>query len=268
LTAPNPAPRLLGIVRGVDPVLRRHWTALGERRPERSAWELGAALDQDPGGGVPLWIDSLGRLYTNYYAPRPLPPNVRKGIQWALQPAFWRGTGSPGARARSVGRRSWDAIGHALSARRAPGPWTPEGKPLAWLWARAAEDRVPLYSAIHPVTGDQLVTRDVDEPRELGYEQRQLLGYAAAAAPLTGTLARPPAAVPWAYRFGLTVTGNGDALARSPTSVESVAAAKRLSPAMAEATDSTGSPEIPLLFRLGTSTRRCTRSPTSRSGGS
>ncbi|MGH2840233.1 MAG: hypothetical protein ACRDKY_05340, partial [Solirubrobacteraceae bacterium] len=59
----------------------------------------------------------------------------------------------------------------------------------------------PLYSAIHPVTGDQLLSNDPSESSDLGYGAPVLLGYVEAAAPASGSLAlaRPP--VPWASRF-------------------------------------------------------------------
>jgi hypothetical protein len=71
-------------------------------------------------------------------------------------------------------------------------------------------DRHPLFSAIHPVTADQLVTRDPSEARELGYGPAHMLGYALAIAPVTGMLRRPRASIPWGSRFGEALTRSED----------------------------------------------------------
>ena len=65
-----------------------------------------------------------------------------------------------------------------------------------------------LFSAVHPVTANQLVTRDPSEARELGYGREQILGYALAVAPVTGTLERPPFGIP----LGVSRFGSADAV--------------------------------------------------------
>jgi hypothetical protein len=77
----------------------------------------------------------------------------------------------------------------------------------------AGPQRVPVFAAIHPVTSDQLVTRDPSEARELGYEALRMLGYALAVGPVTGTLSPPQVGVAWARRFGKTLTRSEDPLA-------------------------------------------------------
>jgi hypothetical protein len=62
---------------------------------------------------------------------------------------------------------------------------------------------VPLYSATHPVTGDQLLSRHPVEALAMGYADLRTLGYLLPAAPVTGTLEWRRRAVPWASRFGL-----------------------------------------------------------------
>jgi predicted O-methyltransferase YrrM len=82
--------------------------------------------------------------------------------------------------------------------------------PEAWLWRESRDGRLPLYAAIHPVTGDQLLTRDPSEPAALGYDGAALLGYLVSAAPVTGTLERPVARIAWAPRYGEAADGAGD----------------------------------------------------------
>jgi hypothetical protein len=81
----------------------------------------------------------------------------------------------------------------------------PDGPPAGWLYRYGRGDRVALFNAIHPVTGDQLLTRYPEEARETGYGEPRLVGYLAAAAPVTGNLHRPPISIPWASRFGQAI---------------------------------------------------------------
>ncbi len=59
---------LRGLLRTVDFDARRHRVSLGAPAQGRG-WELGALLDRDPGGGIPVWIDGTGRLSTDTCAP-------------------------------------------------------------------------------------------------------------------------------------------------------------------------------------------------------
>ncbi len=59
-----------------------------------------------------------------------------------------------------------------------------------------------LWSAIHPVSGDQLLSLDQQEAEELGYGRSTPLGAVAASAPVTGRLGTGRPHIPWASRFG------------------------------------------------------------------
>ncbi len=101
---------------------------------------------------------------------------------------------------------------HGAGALRPPAPPQPAREPQGWLLPEGGPHRVAIYSALHAVTSDQLVTRDPSEARELGYESLRMLGYALAIAPVTGTLARPEIGVPWGSRFGEVLTHGHDPL--------------------------------------------------------
>jgi hypothetical protein len=166
------------------------------------AWELGALLDRDPGGGIPAWVDEGGRLHTRGYAPTRHPFDLRQSLEWVADPATWRGFGRPLPRARAVARRSREAARFTVQrpgiASRAEAATPPQG----WLLAEEGTDRAPIFSAVHPVTADQLVTCDAGEAEELGYGQPQLIGYVLRLVPVTGSRARPRPALAWAPRFG------------------------------------------------------------------
>jgi hypothetical protein len=85
-----------------------------------------------------------------------------------------------------------------------------QGEPLARVASIHREDapgRVALLSAIHPITGDQLLTTSEWEPNDLGYGEPELLGYLDALAPVTGSLELRRRDVPWASHFGRRVRG-------------------------------------------------------------
>jgi hypothetical protein len=80
---------------------------------------------------------------------------------------------------------------------------TDGAQPDGWLYAEAGDGRLALYGAVHPVTGDQLLSTERWEPVDAGFAGVTLLGYLRAEAPVTGLLGlhRLPA-VPWASRLG------------------------------------------------------------------
>jgi glycosyltransferase involved in cell wall biosynthesis len=211
-TSPPTRAWLRGLLRSVDPVARRHRIALNVAQVGDTPWELGALLDRDPGGGIAAWVDAEGRLHTDNYAPTRHPFDVRRTLRWIGAPASWRGFGRAQARARAIARRGVEALRHTAVRPGIAVPAPPGQSSRAWLLPEPGPDRCPLFSAVHPVTADQLVTRDPSEARELGYGSVQILGYALALAPVTGTLRRPGFGVPWASRFGETLTGSEDPL--------------------------------------------------------
>lgn len=212
-TSPPTRAFLRGVLRTMDTVTRRHRVALGPAaHADDRTWELGALLDRDPGDGVGVWVDDEGRLHTESYAPTRHPYDIRRTLRWIAAPASWRGFGRGQARTRAIARRALDATHYTVDRPGIADQAVPDRNPEAWLMSSPGPGRCPLYSAIHPVTADQLVTRDPSEARELGYRSVQLLGYALALAPVTGTLRRPRVSIPWGSRFGETLTLSEDAL--------------------------------------------------------
>jgi hypothetical protein len=81
----------------------------------------------------------------------------------------------------------------------------PDGPPAGYLWPEEGEGgRRALYAAVHPVTGDQLLTPWPLEAADMGYGEATFLGWVMSLAPVTGSLAARPVDVPWAARFGRT----------------------------------------------------------------
>jgi glycosyltransferase involved in cell wall biosynthesis len=209
-TTPPTRTWLRGLIRAVDPIARRHTVGLGAMPAGQDPWELGALLDRNPGNGIAAWVDAEGRLHTEAYTPTRHPFDLNRTLRWIGAPASWRGFGRGRARARSIARRGAEALRHAIARPGLAAPGMRDVSSLAWLLPEPGSNRHPLFSATHPVTADQLLTRDPSEARELGYGPVQMLGYALAIAPVTGMLQRPHVSIPWGSRFGESLTRSED----------------------------------------------------------
>ena len=123
-----------------------------------------------------------------------------RAARWTLGPARWRGSASASERVLELMRRARFLVGRpgGRSPQRADGP----NRPVGYLHRSASDNRVVLLEAIHPVTGDQLLTTDEDESLQLGYGTARPLGALEPFAAVTGQLGPQPARIPWASRFG------------------------------------------------------------------
>ena len=193
-----------GLVKSLDRGKRRHVYTVGYA-PVGSelVGELGATAPSRFGthGLTPFWIDETGALCTDRYVPerpRPAPATVAR---WVGAPLGWSARpGAVPALARASGRRLLDArrpVGTTSYERRGE-------RPSGWLYPGAAEGRTPLYSSIHPVTGDQLLSTSELEGSDMGFAGTTLLGHLLVGAPVTGGIGGTRPDVPWASRFGRT----------------------------------------------------------------
>jgi glycosyltransferase involved in cell wall biosynthesis len=190
---------LVGLVRTVDRAAGRHRYAVGRIGEGELAGEL-ASLRLAPGSlPVPVWIDADGSLRTDSYRPPAVTARAEVRARWALAPLGWPDVLPLGERLREVavrGRRP--ARGGGAQRDRD----LPSRPPDGFLDAASGPGMLPLYSGVHPVTGDQFVTTDLLELSDLGYVDPVELGHAVAAAYLTGRLGTDPLTIPWASRLG------------------------------------------------------------------
>lgn len=202
------------LVRLLDRSARRHRyevVASGDRLASRLplAAELGALLPHDGPGRIPLWMDEDGRIGTDV-CPPPV-PGLRpdRVVRWVAAPVTWDDAGEPDVRARAVARRAYDltrvAQGRvsAIRAGRRPTGASRTRRTLGYLHTEPGPRRIELFSAVHPVLGDQFITPHRLQATDMGYARVCSLGFAEARAPLTGVLGDRGLAVPWASRFGL-----------------------------------------------------------------
>jgi D-inositol-3-phosphate glycosyltransferase len=194
---------LHGLVRAIDARTWRHVYSVGEPAAEglRETSELGALVAREGPGLVALHLETDGRLVTETYDATARRPRPLRSVRWMLAPLAWPDVGGLSNRVRRVLARVRRFL------RR---PWAPRrqapargGPPAGYLYAADGPARLPLFSAIHPITGDQLLSTRNREAAVLGYSDAARLGYLVAAAPLTGVLGWRRALVPWADRPGV-----------------------------------------------------------------
>jgi hypothetical protein len=194
---------LVGLVRTVDHEARRHRYGAGHTPPGLAGGELGALFAAPTGDCDPFWIDRDGRVLAVGEPLRNGRPAVRTALRWTVDPLTWRRFSEARPKMRAAARRALD------SARMLASPPPRNGQrpePAGYLLRSPTNQTVALHAAIHPVTGDQLLSTDASEPLTLGYGHVTLLGYLIARAPVTGKLGPIPEAVPWADHFGLMRT--------------------------------------------------------------
>lgn len=200
---PDPPTSLVGLLRLLDRRGRRHLYAAGLVPPlpgvERVG-ELGALRRHAAEDSVPVWITADGRVGTDRYVPPPIDPSLLVLVRWSLAPVRWGSLVSLAFRLTEVVRRVLDTF-VALPTGE-PHAWVLSGTPVGYLFSDDDAERLPLFSAIHPVKGDQLLSTDKRESSDLGYNSPVLLGYLQAAAPASGVLGVPHPFIPWASRFG------------------------------------------------------------------
>jgi glycosyltransferase involved in cell wall biosynthesis len=191
---------LVGLVETVDPVARRHRYGIGEVPSGEVVLELGAIAESGLQGQIPVWIVD-GFLITDRYRPPRRRPGAYAALRWSAEPVTgWGDLGPASARFKVIASRSLQS---ARSRRNLDGTLPgPGGDPDGWLFESARIGLLPLYASHHPINGDQLLSRNPGDAVQLGYEDTQLLGFMAPAAPLTDTLDRRATSIPWARRSG------------------------------------------------------------------
>ncbi len=147
-----------------------------------------------------LRMTADGRLRTDRYEPSMPDLDGRVLTRWTLAPVRWIEVATLAERTREVLRRGIDVASALRRASTSEGG--PGGVPCGYLLGDGGEGRLALFSSIHPVSGDQLLSTAQDESTQFGYNAPTLLGFLVAEAPASGVLglSRPP--IPWASRFG------------------------------------------------------------------
>lgn len=131
--------------------------------------QLGSLHRHDGPGAVALRLRSDGRLASELVNPGRASRDPRKIGRWVAEPLRAEDAGG-----RAVGATS--RLRHLASNFRGRRLAEEEGEVLGYLRRQNMPGCSTLYSTIHPVTGDQLVTRFPQEATDAGYVMDGILG--------------------------------------------------------------------------------------------
>jgi glycosyltransferase involved in cell wall biosynthesis len=180
---------VVSLRRRVDYTTWRHGYTVAQHGEAVEGVELGS-LGRYPGPEmVALRLRSDGRLASELCVPGRASRDPRKIGRWLAEPL--RADARPATQAKGAGSR----LRHFATDYRSRRLADQEGEVLGYLPRQNMSGTSTLYSTVHPVTGDQLVTRSPEEATAAGYVMDGILG--AIFDPPRAT-ATPPAEMPWA----------------------------------------------------------------------
>ncbi|HET9184530.1 MAG TPA: hypothetical protein VFN82_00185, partial [Solirubrobacterales bacterium] len=161
---------VVSLSRSVDRQSWRHRYAVSPPGEVREGVELGSLHRHAAPGAVALRLRSDGRLASELCTPGRASRDPRKIGRWLVEPVRSAEPGRNGAADAAARTR------HLLTAFRGRRLAEDEGRVLGYLREQLMPGCSTLYSTIHPVTGDQLVTRSPQEAEEAGYVMDGILG--------------------------------------------------------------------------------------------
>jgi len=195
---------LTGLTRTVDPHARRHRYGAGRMPAGIPAGELGALLREPWGECDPVWIDEQGSVFADGRSLSDGRPSVASALRWIGAPLTWADFGPVGPKLRATARRAYESS-RIIASR--PAHHERPAAPAGYLLRSPTSYSVPLYGALHPVTGDQLLSTSRAECVDLGYRDVDMLGHLVARAPVTGRLGPIAIGAAWTSRFGKPAVG-------------------------------------------------------------
>ena len=157
---------VVSLRRQVDPRTWRHRYRVERPTVEGEGAQLGSLHRHSGPGAVALRLRSDGRLASELCTPGRASRDPRKFGRWLAEPL----RGGEGGNATASRLRHF-AVN--FKERRLGGD---EGEVLGYLRRQLMPGCSTLYSTIHPVTGDQLVTRSPEEATAAGYVMDGILG--------------------------------------------------------------------------------------------
>jgi hypothetical protein len=188
---------LTPLFRWTDGRAWRHRYGVGDSQPE-GAVVLGSVAPRSVGGEdlIDLQLLPDGRLATELLPAssrsRPSPPTA---IRWSAAPVVW-----------GRGLRPWGLRASANRLRHLPRDVAPrsragESQAIGLLRRAPVPGWSPLFAAMHPVLGDQFLTRSALEAQDMGYVVDGVLGWIADHSADRSPDSQP-AEIKWASRFG------------------------------------------------------------------
>lgn len=193
-TDPRVMWRVSALMREVDTTNWRHHY-LAVEQPRSGDVCLGGLWRDPCTGFVPLRRERDGRLSSELLSPSSSRRLSLASAKWIAAPLNWAGRWPRSWTLRAVGSRSRALAGHRPAGR------TYNSAVLGYLRSAPTKGWAPLFSATHPVLGDQYLTRSEIEAVDLGYCLDGVIGYIMDAG-AARTRDELPAEVKWGSRFG------------------------------------------------------------------
>jgi glycosyltransferase involved in cell wall biosynthesis len=181
---------VVSLHRWVDYTSWRHGYRVAQPREPVGGVELGSLRRYLGPGMVALRLRADGRLASELCSPGRASRDPRKIGRWLGEPLA--ADARTGARLRGAASRLRHLVLRPGSRRLAE---EEEGEILGYLPRQLMPGCSTLYSTIHPVTGDQLVTRFPEQATAAGYVMDGILG---AIFDPPDAAATPPEEMPWA----------------------------------------------------------------------
>ena len=168
----EPAARVVALYRRLDDESGQHLYSAEPSDGESPMATVGSLFNAPGMDRIALRLREDGRLTTDLARPGRATRDLHELARWvARSPASDTGPyRSPMVRARTLVRHR---LGRRLS--------NDAGVTLGWLEREGSPGAQPLFSTTHPVTGDQLVTRNPQEAVAYGYSFDGVLGFILAA---------------------------------------------------------------------------------------
>ena len=182
--------------RNVDRRAWRHRYSIGLSAGECDTVALGSLLQAAGANLVALRPLADGRIATELAGPSSRRRDPILASRWIVAPLGWAGRRPQGWAFRATGSRFRNVL------RRQPRAAVGSNPALGWLRRTPAPGFSPLFSAAHPVTGDQFLTRSELEAKDLGYHVDGILGFISDAGADSSPAAQPQAIL-WGSRFGV-----------------------------------------------------------------
>jgi glycosyltransferase involved in cell wall biosynthesis len=196
---PLPARQHPMLLRGIDG--RRHRYGIEASAVGRTVGRLGRLLPSPIDGSIAAIVSDDGTFSTEHYHPRPGQVRFGAGARWTVAPLAWRGHGPLIPRGRASARRLVQAVGVASgSAGGGTLPSRIARTTIGYLYPAAGPGLVEIFSAVHPVTADQLLTPFPLEAGDMGYRDITSVGFTRGD---TMTVHIDRYSAPWTSRFGM-----------------------------------------------------------------
>ena len=186
------------LVRGIAE--RRHVYGVDTLTNGRVVASLGRLLPVQIAGSIAAHVLCDGTFATALYRPHFHHASLTQAARWVGAPISWWGHGPLAPRARATAHRFTRAVQMRATRPTSPRTADRDASPVGYLYTTLGPDRIELFSGIHPVTADQLVTPFPMEASDMGYVDVTSIGFA------RGSQNRVEIArysTPWASRFGL-----------------------------------------------------------------